>query len=259
MLMGGGRILLKIRRRWRRGRLFQAGGRSRARGGHGQCRAARLLAGRAGPRRAGRGRSRSACPRRSRRSTTARSTSRAWSTRPRSARWRRARACSPGTPTIASAANAASRREMRSGGYKRICTACGTEHFPRTDPVAIMLTVTRDRCLLGRGTAFRAGHVFSARRLHRAGRDDRERGAARDARGSGHPARPRRLPRQPALAVPLFADDRLFRRGAERRHRRRPRRTGGLPLVRARRGAARCSAGRTRRCSPRRPAPSPII
>jgi NAD+ diphosphatase len=30
--------------------------------------------------------------------------------------------------------------EMRSGGYKRVCTACGTEHFPRTDPVAIMLT-----------------------------------------------------------------------------------------------------------------------
>ncbi len=44
--------------------------------------------------------------------------------------------------------------EMRIGGYKRVCTACATEHFPRTDPVAIMLTVTRDRCILGRGRHF---------------------------------------------------------------------------------------------------------
>jgi NAD+ diphosphatase len=51
--------------------------------------------------------------------------------------------------------------EMRAGGYKRICTACGTEHFPRTDPVAIMLTVTRDRCILGRGRHFAPG-MYSA-------------------------------------------------------------------------------------------------
>ena len=51
--------------------------------------------------------------------------------------------------------------EMRAGGYKRLCTACGTEHFPRTDPVAIMLTVTRDRCILGRGRHFAPG-MYSA-------------------------------------------------------------------------------------------------
>ncbi|RWN38175.1 MAG: hypothetical protein EOR95_03675 [Mesorhizobium sp.] len=28
--------------------------------------------------------------------------------------------------------------EMRAGGYKRHCPACGTEHFPRTDPVVII-------------------------------------------------------------------------------------------------------------------------
>lgn len=50
---------------------------------------------------------------------------------------------------------------MRAGGYKRVCPACGTEHFPRTDPVAIMLTVTRDECLLGRGAHFAPG-VYSA-------------------------------------------------------------------------------------------------
>ena len=36
------------------------------------------------------------------------------------------------------------------GGYKRICSHCGTEHFPRTDPVVIMLAVHGDDCLLGR-------------------------------------------------------------------------------------------------------------
>jgi NAD+ diphosphatase len=50
---------------------------------------------------------------------------------------------------------------MRAGGYKRLCTACGTEHFPRTDPVAIMLTVTPDKCLLGRGRHFAPG-MYSA-------------------------------------------------------------------------------------------------
>ena len=51
--------------------------------------------------------------------------------------------------------------EMGAGGYKRVCSACATEHFPRTDPVAIMLTVTADRCLLGRGRHFAPG-VYSA-------------------------------------------------------------------------------------------------
>jgi NAD+ diphosphatase len=47
--------------------------------------------------------------------------------------------------------------EIRAGGYKRKCEACGAEHFPRTDPVAIMLAVTRDRCLLGRSPHFPPG------------------------------------------------------------------------------------------------------
>ena len=51
--------------------------------------------------------------------------------------------------------------EMRAGGYKRVCTACATEHFPRTDPVAIMLTVSGDKCLMGRGRHFAPG-VYSA-------------------------------------------------------------------------------------------------
>jgi NAD+ diphosphatase len=46
-------------------------------------------------------------------------------------------------------------------GWKRVCTRCQTEHFPRTDPVVIMLPVTGDKCLLGHNARFRAG-LFSA-------------------------------------------------------------------------------------------------
>ena len=40
----------------------------------------------------------------------------------------------------------------KDGGYARLCLAsdCGAEHFPRTDPVVIMLVVEGDDCLLGR-------------------------------------------------------------------------------------------------------------
>jgi NAD+ diphosphatase len=47
--------------------------------------------------------------------------------------------------------------EMRAGGYRRHCPACGSDHFPRTDPVAIMLTATREKCLLGRSRHFAPG------------------------------------------------------------------------------------------------------
>jgi len=42
-------------------------------------------------------------------------------------------------------------------GYKRVCTQCNTEHFPRTDPVVIMLATHGDACLLGRGKQFPRG------------------------------------------------------------------------------------------------------
>lgn len=43
------------------------------------------------------------------------------------------------------------------GGWKRVCPSCGTEHFPRTDPVAIMLAVKDEKCLLGRQASWPAG------------------------------------------------------------------------------------------------------
>ncbi len=49
--------------------------------------------------------------------------------------------------------------KMKSGGVKRICESCGAEHFPRTDPVVIMLTTHNERCLLARGAHFPEGMV----------------------------------------------------------------------------------------------------
>ena len=40
------------------------------------------------------------------------------------------------------------------GGAKRVCHACDTEHFPRTDPVAIVLAVNGEDALLGRSPNF---------------------------------------------------------------------------------------------------------
>jgi NAD+ diphosphatase len=43
-------------------------------------------------------------------------------------------------------------------GFRRDCDACGAQHFPRTDPVVIMLITHEDRCLLGRQARFPAGN-----------------------------------------------------------------------------------------------------
>lgn len=51
--------------------------------------------------------------------------------------------------------------EVSDGGWKRICPACNTQHFPRTDPCVIMLPVIGDKCLLGRQAAWPPGR-FSA-------------------------------------------------------------------------------------------------
>ena len=43
------------------------------------------------------------------------------------------------------------------GGWRRDCPACAAEHFPRTDPVVIMLATDGERCLLGRQSRFPPG------------------------------------------------------------------------------------------------------
>lgn len=42
-------------------------------------------------------------------------------------------------------------------GLKRACGTCATEHFPRVNPVVIMLVIKGDECLLGRGPGWPEG------------------------------------------------------------------------------------------------------
>jgi NAD+ diphosphatase len=46
---------------------------------------------------------------------------------------------------------------LAAGGAKRVCKNCKAEHFPRTDPVAIMLVTYENKCLLGRSPHFPPG------------------------------------------------------------------------------------------------------
>jgi len=54
--------------------------------------------------------------------------------------------------------------QVADGGWKRVCSACAVEHFPRTDPVVIMLATQQhdgaERCLLGRQAVWPPG-MFS--------------------------------------------------------------------------------------------------
>ena len=51
----------------------------------------------------------------------------------------------------------------KEAGYSRLCSSesCETQHFPRTDPVVIMLVLRGETCLLGRQPMFPRG-MFSA-------------------------------------------------------------------------------------------------
>jgi NAD+ diphosphatase len=47
--------------------------------------------------------------------------------------------------------------EAAKAGWQRNCAACGSQHFPRVDPVAIMLVEHEGRLLLGRNARFPPG------------------------------------------------------------------------------------------------------
>ena len=126
-------------------------------------------------------------------------------------------ACSTGTAATNSAPIAGRRPRCSAPAGDGKCPNCGAEHFPRVDPVVIMIA-EHDGPRAGRARAAMAGGaLFGAGRVHGAGRIDRGSRRARNLRGSRR-ARPQRaLYRQPALAVPVIADDGLYRRGGGRR------------------------------------------
>jgi NAD+ diphosphatase len=54
-------------------------------------------------------------------------------------------------------ANCGSATHVVEAGWRRDCPSCRTLHFPRTDPVVIMLAVAGERCVLGRSHRFASG------------------------------------------------------------------------------------------------------
>ena len=54
-------------------------------------------------------------------------------------------------------ANCGAATKVVDGGWRRDCPSCRSLHFPRTDPVVIMLAVDGERCLLGRSHRFQSG------------------------------------------------------------------------------------------------------
>ncbi len=57
--------------------------------------------------------------------------------------------------------NCAARLEVADAGYRRHCPQCGMDHFPRTDPVVIMVARHQRGILLGRQKAWKTG-MYSA-------------------------------------------------------------------------------------------------
>jgi NAD+ diphosphatase len=54
-------------------------------------------------------------------------------------------------------ANCGARSEVADAGWRRTCPACGAQHFPRTDPVVIMLILSGNSVLLGRSPGWPEG------------------------------------------------------------------------------------------------------
>jgi len=97
-------------------------------------------------------------------------------------------------------------------GYRRHCTACGADHFPRTDPVVIMLAICEDACLVGRAKRFPegmfsalAGFVEPGETIEEAvAREIREEAGVRVCNVRYHAAQP--WPFQSSLMIGCFAD-----------------------------------------------------
>lgn len=58
-------------------------------------------------------------------------------------------------------ANCGTKTHAFTGGFRRDCPSCNAQHFPRVDPVVIMLVTDGERCLLGRQPHFAPG-MYSA-------------------------------------------------------------------------------------------------
>ena len=157
-------------------------------------------------------------------------------------------------------ANCGTRTAMKEGGWKRDCPSCKAEHFPRTDPVVIMLVTSGDKCLLGRQKQFLpgmysclAGFVEAAETIEDAVRREIfEESGIRCTDVNYYMTQP--WPYPSSLMIGCTA------RAHQRGHRRRSHRTRGCALVRPRRGDPDASSGSIPTALPGRiRSPLPII
>ena len=133
-------------------------------------------------------------------------------------------------------------------GWGRKCPSCGAEHFPRVDPVVIMLAEHDGRVLLARQPQYPPGRYSALAGFVEPGESIEEAVARELMEEAGVAVTRRALRRQPALAVPGLADDRLPR----------PRRIGRAP-ARHGRARGRLLGDRAKRCWPRWPAIPPRL
>ena len=85
-------------------------------------------------------------------------------------------------------ANCGTRTAMKEGGWKRDCPNCKAEHFPRTDPVVIMLVTMGDKVLLGGRSNFPPACIRASPASSRPPKPSRTRSAARFSRNPGFAA-----------------------------------------------------------------------
>ena len=86
-------------------------------------------------------------------------------------------------------ANCGTRTAMKEGGWKRECPNCKAEHFPRTDPVVIMLvTLGRQGACWGGRSNSRRACIRASPASSRPPRPSRTRSAARSSRNPGSAA-----------------------------------------------------------------------
>ena len=75
--------------------------------------------------------------------------------------------------------------DLSSGGWGRQCPNCRAHHYPRVDPVVIMLAVSGERCLLGRGRRRVGRAIHASRASWSRAKPSRRRCAAKSWRNSG--------------------------------------------------------------------------
>ena len=171
------------------------------------------------------------------------------------ASWRWRNPCWTGMRATASAPIAARRTIVAHAGFRRDCPACETQHFPRTDPVVIML-VTRGETVPARppGAGFRTRTYSCLAGFLEPGETVEDAVSRETFEEAGVRVGAVRYLAVPALAVSLLADDRL--------RRARPRPTKSSSTGRSSRMCAGSPATTSGRCSmeriPEFAAPSPI-